>query len=87
MFQKIKITRVALYKRVTTICRRTTFFIITILLFFTAQAQTSKQDSVRHLEGITIEYTPPTVRTSANITTMSIKQIQKNSVRRQRICS
>lgn len=77
MFQKIKITRVALYKRVTTICRRTTFFIITILLFFTAQAQTSKQDSVRHLEGITIEYTPPTVRTSANITTMSIKQIQK----------
>lgn len=77
MFQKIKITRVALHKRVTTICRRTTFFIITILLFFTAQAQTSKQDSVRHLEGITIEYTPPTVRTSANITTMSIKQIQK----------
>lgn len=77
MFQKIKITRVALYKRVTTICRRTTFFIITILLFFTAQAQTSKPDSVRHLEGITIEYTPPTVRTSANITTMSIKQIQK----------
>lgn len=77
MFQKIKITRVALHKRVTTICRRTTFFIITILLFFTAQAQTSKPDSVRHLEGITIEYTPPTVRTSANITTMSIKQIQK----------
>lgn len=77
MFQKIKITRVALHKRITTICRRTTFFIITILLFFTAQAQTSKQDSVRHLEGITIEYTPPTVRTSANITTMSIKQIQK----------
>jgi iron complex outermembrane receptor protein len=77
MFQKIKITRVALYKRVTTICRRTTFFIITILLFFTAQAQTSKPDSVRHLEGITIEYTPPTIRTSANITTMSIKQIQK----------
>lgn len=77
MFQKIKITRVALYKRVTTICRRTTFFIITILLFFTAQAQTSKPDSIRHLEGITIEYTPPTVRTSANITTMSIKQIQK----------
>lgn len=77
MFQKIKITRVPLHKRVTTICRRTTFFIITILLFFTAQAQTSKPDSVRHLEGITIEYTPPTVRTSANITTMSIKQIQK----------
>lgn len=77
MFQKIKITRVPLHKMVTTICRRTTFFIITILLFFTAQAQTSKQDSVRHLEGITIEYTPPTVRTSANITTMSIKQIQK----------
>lgn len=77
MFQKIKITRVALHKRVTTICRRTTFFIITILLFFIAQAQTSKPDSVRHLEGITIEYTPPTVRTSANITTMSIKQIQK----------
>lgn len=77
MFQKIKITRVPLHKMVTTICRRTTFFIITILLFFTAQAQTSKQDSVRHLEGITIEYTPPTVHTSANITTMSIKQIQK----------
>lgn len=77
MFKKIKITRVALYKRVTTICRRTTFFIITILLSFTVHAQTSKQDSVRHLEGITIEYTPPTVRTSANITTMSIKQIQK----------
>lgn len=60
-----------------TISHRTTFFIITILLSFTVHAQTSKQDSVRHLEGITIEYTPPTVRTSANITTMSIKQIQK----------
>lgn len=77
MFQKIKITRVPLHKMAITISHRTTFFIITILLSFTIHAQTSKQDSVRHLEGITIEYTPPTVRTSANITTMSIKQIQK----------
>lgn len=76
MFPKIKITRVPLHKRASVICCITAL-IINILLFFTAQAQTTKQDSVRHLEGVTIEYTPPTVRTSANITTLSIKQIQK----------
>lgn len=77
MFKKNRLARVPLHKMAITISHRTTFFIITILLSFTVHAQTSKQDSVRHLEGITIEYTPPTVRTSANITTMSIKQIQK----------
>ena len=77
MFKKNRLARVPLHKMAITISHRTTFFIITILLSFTIHAQTSKQDSVRHLEGITIEYTPPTVRTSANITTMSIKQIQK----------
>lgn len=77
MFKKNRLARVPFYKMAITISHRTTFFIITILLSFTIHAQTSKQDSVRHLEGITIEYTPPTVRTSANITTMSIKQIQK----------
>lgn len=77
MFKKNRLARVPFYKMAITISHRTTFFIITILLSFTVHAQTSKQDSVRHLEGITIEYTPPTVRTSANITTMSIKQIQK----------
>lgn len=77
MLKKNRLARVPLHKMAITISHRTTFFIITILLSFTVHAQTSKQDSVRHLEGITIEYTPPTVRTSANITTMSIKQIQK----------
>lgn len=77
MFKKNRLARVPFHKMAITISHRTTFFIITILLSFTIHAQTSKQDSVRHLEGITIEYTPPTVRTSANITTMSIKQIQK----------
>lgn len=77
MFKKNRLARVPLHKMAITISHRTTFFIITILLSFTVHAQTSKPDSVRHLEGITIEYTPPTVRTSANITTMSIKQIQK----------
>lgn len=77
MFKKNRLAREPLHKMAITISHRTTFFIITILLSFTVHAQTSKQDSVRHLEGITIEYTPPTVRTSANITTMSIKQIQK----------
>lgn len=77
MFKKNRLARVPLHKMAITISHRATFFIITILLSFTVHAQTSKQDSVRHLEGITIEYTPPTVRTSANITTMSIKQIQK----------
>lgn len=77
MFKKNRLARVPFHKMAITISHRTTFFIITILLSFTVHAQTSKQDSVRHLEGITIEYTPPTVRTSANITTMSIKQIQK----------
>lgn len=77
MFKKNRLARVPFHKMARAISHRTTFFIITILLSFTVHAQTSKQDSVRHLEGITIEYTPPTVRTSANITTMSIKQIQK----------
>ena len=77
MLKKNRLARVPLHKMAITISHRTTFFIITILLSFTVHAQTSKQDSVRHLEGITIEYTPPTVSTSANITTMSIKQIQK----------
>lgn len=77
MFKKNRLARVPFHKMAMAISHRTTFFIITILLSFTVHAQTSKQDSVRHLEGITIEYTPPTVRTSANITTMSIKQIQK----------
>lgn len=77
MFSKTNTKRIPPVQRATAICRKTALIITLISLSLITQAQTNTKDSVRHLEGITIQYTPPTVRTSANVTTMSLKQIQK----------
>lgn len=77
MFSKTKTKRIPLFQRATAICGKIALIITLISLSLITQAQTNTKDSVRHLEGITIQYTPPTVRTSANVTTMSLKQIQK----------